>query len=606
MKHPLYKSIKGRFLMITLVLMMIAGICASVFSYRMYSKNLTNNLIHSAETNLHFFSSQIDGSLNDILYLTDYCRYNSNITAFVMTPKEASNYNRATATAAERLNDEFLYNHANSYFYRLVIASHERSDYLQVMANTAYSVDKPLPALIQELPYYRQLFEAPDYDFSLGLKDEPFLSQHPKMLPIIRPVYHPYRNTAIGFVYAEISAALITDVVSEYIDTEGTAVYFTAGTDTYSITPEGIFPTKDLENLQEFSPDVLLTQNISVFSPPEGKGLLYVTMSLNTPELSLTLPVTDNTPRDFSGYFKVLGPILILVIAAGIFLIITLSRLVTRPVHMLRKRLLTIAGGDFSLDASLEWDNEFGDIGRSVNQLAVDIQNLIEEKIAYEKQQKDYEYQVLQSQINPHFLYNTLNSIKWMASIQRAEGIAEMATALSHLLKNISKGTSTLVTIQEEITLLEDYFIIQKYRYGGNIELEYDIQDNSLLKNQTLRFTLQPIVENAIFHGIEPKGQNGKITICIRQMPGDTVGIDITDNGVGMTKEQIQAVLSNDSQKGSQFFRQLGISSVHKQIQYTFGEEYGLTINSEPGIYTTMSVLLPLRPKETKETQGEE
>lgn len=606
MKHPLYKSIKGRFLIITLVLMLLAGACASVFSYRTYARNLTNNMIHSAETNLHFFSSQIDSSLSEILYLTDYCRYNSNITAFVMTSKEVSNYNRATATAVERLNDEFLYNHSNSYFYRLVIASHERSDYLQVMASASYSVDKPLPSLIQELPYYKQLFDAPDYDFSVGLKEEPFLSQHPKMLPIIRPVYHPYRNTVIGFVYAEISTALITDVVSEYIKTEGTTVYFTAGTDTYAITPEGISPTKDLENLREFSSDVPLTQNISVFSHPEQNGLLYVTMPLNTPELSITLPVADNTPRDFSGYFKVLGPILILVSAAGIFLIITLSRLVTRPVHRLRERLLAISGGDFSLDASLEWDNEFGDIGKSVNQLAVDIQNLIDEKIAYEKQQKDYEYQVLQSQINPHFLYNTLNSIKWMASIQKAEGIAEMATALSHLLKNISKGTSTIVTIQEEITLLEDYFTIQKYRYGGTIELEYDIQDNSLLENQTLRFTLQPIVENAIFHGIEPKGQNGKITICIRRMPGETVGIDITDNGVGMTEEQIHAVLDSDSKKGSQFFRQLGISSVHKQIQYTFGEEYGLTIKSEPGVYTTMSVLLPLCPKETKVTQGEE
>lgn len=83
---------------------------------------------------------------------------------------------------------------------------------------------------------------------------------------------------------------------------------------------------------------------------------------------------------------------------------------------------------------------------------------------------------MLQSQINPHFLYNTLNSIKWMASIQKAAGIEEMATSLSHLLKNIAKGTSTIVTIQDEITLLDDYFTIQKYRYGGTISLDYEIE----------------------------------------------------------------------------------------------------------------------------------
>ena len=178
--------------------------------------------------------------------------------------------------------------------------------------------------------------------------------------------------------------------------------------------------------------------------------------------------------------------------------------------------------------------------------------------------------------------------------------MVEMTTSLSHLMKNIAKGTSAIVTIQDEITLLDDYFTIQKYRYGGTISLDYDIEDPALLTNQTLRFTLQPLVENAIFHGIEPKGQNGHISIHIYRNSQKDLRIDITDDGIGMKADEIAAVLSGESASRSQFFKQIGISSVHKQIQYTFGEAYGLSITSEPGVFTKMSILLPYQPKTEK------
>lgn len=235
--------------------------------------------------------------------------------------------------------------------------------------------------------------------------------------------------------------------------------------------------------------------------------------------------------------------------------------------------------------------------------MGTDIQTLMEQKIDFEKQKKDYEYQVLQSQINPHFLYNTLNSIKWMATIQHAPGIAEMTTSLAHLLKSIAKGTTTIVSLQDEIHLLDDYFTIQKYRYGGAITLDYEIEDPSLLQIQILRFTLQPIVENAIFHGIEPKGRAGKIQIHIFRSPC-AVQIDVTDDGVGMDAETIQQVLTEETSGKSQFFRQIGIASVNRRIQYNFGEQYGLSITSEPGKFTTMTILLPeLHFQEQEETQ---
>lgn len=180
-----------------------------------------------------------------------------------------------------------------------------------------------------------------------------------------------------------------------------------------------------------------------------------------------------------------------------------------------------------------------------------------------------------------------------MASAQHADGIAEMTTALAHLLKSISKGTSTIVSVEDEFRLLDDYFTIQKYRYGGAITMEYEIEDQVLLKNQILRFTLQPIVENAIFHGIEPKGSSGHIAIRLYRRKEGMICIDITDDGVGMDEETIRSVLSGSTSDRSSFFKQIGIASVNTRIQYTFGTEYGLSITSTPGKFTCMSILLP-------------
>ena len=287
---------------------------------------------------------------------------------------------------------------------------------------------------------------------------------------------------------------------------------------------------------------------------------------------------------------------LLIVLAAsiiGVFLSWFLNRTINVPVKMLQKRMLRIADGDFSKDASTEWNHEMGDIGKNINELSENVLALMNQRIEDERRKKDYEYKMLQSQINPHFLYNTLNSIKWMAAAQNASGIAEMTTALSRLLKNISKGTDTVVPLEQELSLIKDYFTIQQYRYGGTITLRIDMEDEAFLNCRIIKFTLQPIVENAIFHGIEPKGSAGTISIHIYRTAQNNIRIDVTDDGIGMPPDVACNLLTGDAPSKSSFFKEIGISNVHKRLQYEFGEEYGLNIQSEPQKYTTVSILLP-------------
>ena len=350
-------------------------------------------------------------------------------------------------------------------------------------------------------------------------------------------------------------------------------------------------------------PNIALSSDTDIWevlNKSEQKTYLMVTRPLGTPNLYITECLDEYTlsRNIFSAFLIVTFSILTASAIIGILLFWYLSKTVNEPVRQLQVRMKRIADGDFSRDASTEWEHELGDIGKNINDLSENVLSLMNQRIEDERQKKDYEYRMLQSQINPHFLYNTLNSIKWMATIQNAPGIAEMATALSRLLKDISKGTTNLVPLSHEISLIKEYFTIQQYRYGGAITLSFDIEDESLTACKILKFTLQPIVENAIFHGIEPKGSAGTIGIHIYQDSNTDVHIDVTDNGIGMEEEVAAHLLDKELSADSSFFREIGVSNVHKRLQYEFGSSYGLHVTSQAGKFTTVSILLPFQTEE--------
>ncbi|MCC8065180.1 MAG: sensor histidine kinase, partial [Clostridiales bacterium] len=299
---------------------------------------------------------------------------------------------------------------------------------------------------------------------------------------------------------------------------------------------------------------------------------------------------------------QLLGTIAIMVIAIlffGILLMLVLHKLISNPIRALQQQIETLAQGNFTVNPGIEWNHELGDVGRGINRLSQSVASLMDKRVEDEKKRLDLEYQMLQSQINPHFIYNTLNSIKWMASIQHAPGIAEMVTALARLLKSVSKSTQRLVSLEQELSLLEDYFTIQRYRYGGTITAEVRCEAEEQVLTSTLipQFALQPLAENAIFHGIEPKGCAGQITVTIcRDEQGRDILVRLADDGVGMTPEQIARVLQPPPEDTQAKFRDVGLWNVHRRLQYSFGPDYGLTLESTPGVGTTVTVRLPEQP----------
>lgn len=205
----------------------------------------------------------------------------------------------------------------------------------------------------------------------------------------------------------------------------------------------------------------------------------------------------------------------------------------------------------------------------------------------------------LQSQINPHFLYNTLDSIRGQALIDHSPVIADMTEALSVLFRYSVSRSGDLVTLREEFRCVEKYLMIQQFRFSGKFVFQKQI-DEHLLSCLIPRLTLQPIVENAIYHGLETRAEGGVITLSLVQC-GTYLVVRVSDNGIGISESQLIAIneklrvssltsVPPTAKKGSG----IALSNVHRRIRLAFGESYGLVISSLPGSGTDVEVTLPI------------
>lgn len=593
-------TIRARILLSTVMLIVLISIIITSISYFIVSSSLQKNLIQTSETKLAFLCSSIDSNIDNVMGFIRSCQISSKMKNFV--GEADTDANRIKREAHDFITETYAANAAlPSSLIRLVVIGKERPDIIQIV-ESPYSTAAVSSGAILSLPYFDTLHSNPG-EVSTGILMDPFFTtKDVPMIPFVHTIDHPYTTGELGYIYTEMCLSVITGPIKNYLSETDSRFFFQIGDYRYEYNDLTLVPSSAQFELVEDLSDISLSLDTSiqkVYQPESKSYSIMITRPLDTKGWYVTecLDQTALSKNIYRTFFLIVLIILTCASMIGILLSWYLSKTVNVPVYKLQERMKRIAHGDFERDPSTEWQHELGDIGAHINDLSENVQSLMNQRIEDERQKKDYEYKMLQSQINPHFLYNTLNSIKWMATIQNAPGIAEMTTSLSRLLKDIAKGTTSLVPLKHEISLINDYFTIQQYRYGGTITLRYRIEDEALTSCRILKFTLQPIVENAIFHGIEPRGSAGSIEIHIYQDEAGDVHIDLTDDGVGM-KPDIAAHLFDTDAPSESFFQEFGISNVHKRLQYEFGDRYGLSVKSKIGEFTTISILLPFKTEE--------
>jgi len=284
----------------------------------------------------------------------------------------------------------------------------------------------------------------------------------------------------------------------------------------------------------------------------------------------------------------------VMIIALTIFLIFFanqfVSYLIGNPIKKLDDSVKDLEYGKLDLNIFIGGSYEIQHLGRTITSVVLQMHLLMEEIVAEQEKKRKSEFDSLQAQINPHFLYNTLDSIVWMVESERYQEAISMVTALANLFRiSLSKGKN-IITIREEIEHEQNYLYIQKIRYKNRFQIKIDIEPE-IYECSTIKLIVQPLLENAIYHGVESMYGEGEITIK-GYLKNNDIYIDVIDNGLGMPEESVEFLLTDDSRvhkKGSG----IGLSNVHQRIQLYFGKEYGLEIKSVLDEGTTVRIKLP-------------
>ncbi|CAN7758603.1 sensor histidine kinase [Paenibacillus sp. LjRoot56] len=295
--------------------------------------------------------------------------------------------------------------------------------------------------------------------------------------------------------------------------------------------------------------------------------------------------VSNKNELQMYTFFGGIGFLIIVVLLS-----IILSLRISRPIKHLESSMKEVEKGNFDIQVDIQSSNEIGHLSNRFNRMTTEIKELMLQNVKEQELKRKSELQVLQAQINPHFLYNTLDSIIWMAETGKSKEVILMTASLAKLFRlSISKGQEFL-SIFNEIEHIKNYLTIQKMRYKSKLDFEINV-DKSILSCKLIKIILQPLVENAIYHGIRNNAGKGNIQITgIRK--GDRILLQVIDNGIGMSPEEIQNIYHKDrtSAKGSG----IGVQNVDQRIKLHFGEPYGLHFESEFGKGTTVNIWLPV------------
>lgn len=395
------------------------------------------------------------------------------------------------------------------------------------------------------------------------------------VISIVRPITSGRK--VIGFVMADISMDVFddffiiapdTDLSLTIYDNESGKIIVNKGKD-INATTDNQFKQYLSEN------DIFHVSTLSDFT----KWTIVGSISSST--------LTKELQSVFSKLIFITLTILLLFVLA----IFSFSRMLTRNIEKLTKAVISISEDNLAIDIDIHSKDEVEELYHQFQHMLTRIDTLISRIHTTENQKRTYEIKAMQAQINPHFLHNTLNTIKFLANLQGIKNISETAENLSRILK-INLDFREKITFKEEKEYLERYIDIQSYRYTNAFQFKI-ICDDDVLNCYIPKLLIQPILENALTHGISEK-ENGVVTIKIYEL-SDDIFITVSDNGRGMTKEKLASVLKDHSSA-----KHIGLRNVHDRIQLYYGNNYGISIDSQLGIYTNVEIVIPKQETEGK------
>ncbi|MBA4688217.1 MAG: sensor histidine kinase [Candidatus Galacturonibacter soehngenii] len=570
MKGTIREQILYSMVCVSILIMVILGISIFAFSKR----TIENNYQESHYYNLQVSSSNIEIQLNTIVDEIRTVLTNGTFLNIMLNDDSTTGY----FSARNKLTMESIMNEITNHnqMIQSMTILDNRGSWLFVTKNTTqkgkmshyYSTDYLLEeewVKVAKQAKGKEVF----YGYNVLFEDE-----NADVFSMVKQLIHAETGENVGYMVVNIRKKLLDKAFSTEIQSYTTNRYMIIDKD--EIRNDA--GNRSLVYFNGNTEDSAKILNAYEEGEADGRYLFssYHNKSSNWDIVNVIERNELSKESNYIGWVIVIAVIVLIILSIGVAN--TISKRISRPLETLEKAIIEVGDGNFQVEVEFDY-SEVGMVGRKFQDMASNNLELRERLLNAQIKEREAELLLLQSQINPHFLYNTLDSLYFMAIIKDADDIAEMVKSLSDTFKlSLNKGDK-LIRVKDELEKIKAYMKIQNLRHGDRFIFLLDVEED-MLDKKMLSFILQPIVENSVYHGLEPK--RGKGSIHIRGYEtNDKLHFVIEDDGVGIL----------DLSKLDSGY---GVHNIQERIRLFYGEEYLVKFYSEQGQGTTASITLPI------------
>lgn len=518
-------------------------------------------------------ATELTGTLEAIIRVSDWIYQDERLAEIVRADYSSPYAFFETYQSYPQFNDYLKY-------YREISHIRVYVDNPSIMSSVGLY---PLSQDVKDSEWYQEAIEKRGQIIWRYMKDPVTRDVH---LNLTRALYD--YDELIGV----LSIAVSNDKITEILQNSGNTFFLT-------LDDELIFSHPKLEDIQsEYDQYRLLLEEQETDQNIKGTAndITFTIQQLAIPKVLHsefkavgTVP-TSSIVAEANGVLIVGYIAILFVFLFTLILLAAFIRSFNNRVLQLQESMTKVAHGDFDIPSEIPGEDEITEVYEQLYVTMESLQLLLAERYQYEIDRKDAEFKLLSSQINPHFLYNTLEMIRMKAFKNQDREVADIVKLLSKLMRKALERPQDQLPLSEDLTFIDMYLQIQKLRFGERIN--YDIKQETTQDYAILPLLIQPIVENAFVHGLERISGRAELTVLVKEV-GEDLHIIVSDNGVGIPSDklkQLQAIL-----EGYQESSRVGINNVQQRIKYFYGEDYGMTIESTEGKGTIVKVVIPQR-----------
>lgn len=595
MKKKQKSSLKNRALSQTAVLIIVTMCIMVTVFYMVFHSRAFNERGKYEEENLVNMEAYLNSYLEEVDSIAKNVNYNYYLQDYLETViKEEDDYVDSGIGKNMRSYEMSSQAFSDTLLSRADISSIMIFGKKKMLLNRSMYTYQKVALDYSKLDWYAKAVAKPQDAIITGPNRHSFFDTDDEVISLSREVQSYENGTFRGVILINLNMNKITEICNSFqekqenficiINDKGELVY-------EQQNGRERFAFDEKENRQELNTALGKTKESCFRLNYRGEKYLVTRTDMKTTGWTLVSMVPYKSVM--AETMAISG---VMILAVAITLIVTLLLLnriltgVVKPLKKLEKYMVQVNPDNMDQRMEILTDDEIGHLSMKFNQMMDRIRNLKEQVIEEQEDKRKYELQALQAQINPHFLYNTLDSIIWMAETNDSNIVA-MTEALAKLFRiSLNKGNEE-ISLERELEHVKNYLIIQSMRYADKFTYEISV-DPGVERCRTIKLILQPIVENCIYHGIKKKRGTGKITIRAYRREQNLI-IEVSDDGCGMPKEICRKILSDEIESENISGSGIGVKNVNERIQLRFGKKYGLSYSSEEGVGTTVTYVLP-------------